>query len=133
MWKRLVWSTTLITWHLNYPLSIAAVKAVAWTIAKKSDQPNRFNSEAGPGGEWLRNFKKRQNLTSRKPDNIGWGRSRMANMMFFKQHFETIDRLNLRNKSQFEPPFSKEGGIDFLKFGNKGGDKIFFLERKGLN
>ena len=25
------------------------------------------------------------------------------------------------------------GGIDFLKFRNKGGDKIFFLEREGLD
>ena len=26
-----------------------------------------------------------------------------------------------------------KGGIDFLKFGNKGGDEIFFLEREGLD
>ena len=34
------------------------------------------------------------------------------------------------------PPFTKgeEGeGIDFLKFGNKGEDKIFFLDREGLD
>ena len=30
------------------------------------------------------------------------------------------------------PPFTK-GGIDFLKFGNEGGDEIFFLEREGLD
>ena len=30
------------------------------------------------------------------------------------------------------PPLQR-GWIDFLKFGNKGGDKIFFLERKGLD
>ena len=30
------------------------------------------------------------------------------------------------------PPLQK-GGIDFLKFGNKGGDEIFFLEREELN
>ena len=30
------------------------------------------------------------------------------------------------------PPFTK-GGIDFLKFGSKGGDEIFFLEREGLD
>ena len=28
---------------------------------------------------------------------------------------------------------SKGGGIDFLKFGNKGGGEIFFLEREGLD
>ena len=36
------------------------------------------------------------------------------------------------------PPFTKGGeglggGIDFLIFGNKGGDKKFFLEREGLD
>ena len=30
------------------------------------------------------------------------------------------------------PPFIK-GGIDFLKFGNKSGDEIFFLEKEGLD
>ena len=25
------------------------------------------------------------------------------------------------------------GGIDFLSFGSKGGDEIFFLEREGLD
>ena len=31
------------------------------------------------------------------------------------------------------PPFIKGEGIDFFKFGNKGGDEIFFLEREGLD
>ena len=30
-------------------------------------------------------------------------------------------------------PLFIKGGIDFLKFGNKDRDEIFFLERKGLN
>ena len=30
------------------------------------------------------------------------------------------------------PPPLQRGGIEFLKFGNKGGDEIFFLEREGL-
>ena len=47
------------------------------------------------------------NLTNRKPDNFDQGRSRMANMMVFKQYLYlleekinrlTINRLNLRNK-----------------------------------
>ena len=29
------------------------------------------------------------------------------------------------------PPFTKRG-IDFLKFGNKGGDKIFFSRKGGV-
>ena len=31
------------------------------------------------------------------------------------------------------PLLYKGGGIDFLKFGIKGGDKIFFLEREELD
>ena len=31
------------------------------------------------------------------------------------------------------PPPLQRGRIDFLKFGNKGGDKIIFLEREGLD
>ena len=44
---------------INHPLSVAAVKAFAWAIAKKSDHPNRFNLETGPGDKWFRNFKKK--------------------------------------------------------------------------
>ena len=35
----------------------------------------------------------------------------------------------------FDPPPLQRGrgGIDFLKFGDKGGDEIFFLEREGLD
>ena len=36
----------------------------------------------------------------------------------------------------FEPPlplYKMGGGVDFLKFGNKGRDEIFFLEREGLD
>ena len=29
-------------------------------------------------------------------------------------------------------PSPYKGGVDFLKFGNKGGDEIYFLEREGL-
>ena len=50
----------------------------------------------------VQKLQKRQSLTNKKPDNIDQGKSRMANMMVFKQHFdllvETIDRVNLRNK-----------------------------------
>ena len=46
--------------------------------------------------------KKRQNLAKREPDKVDQGRSRMANMTIFNQHFDllekTINRLNLRNK-----------------------------------
>ena len=32
-----------------------------------------------------------------------------------------------------DTPILYKGGVDFLKFGNEGGDKIFFLEMEGLD
>ena len=47
----------------------------------------------------------KRNLTNKIPDNVDQGRSRMANMMIFKQCFDkekinrlTINMLNLTNK-----------------------------------
>ena len=89
---------------INHPLSVPAVKAFAWSIAKRSTTPIRFNQETGPGKKWYRNFKARHNLTNRKPDNVDRGRSRMGNTTVWKQHFdfleETIDQLQLRDKPQ---------------------------------
>ena len=51
---------------INHLLSIPAVKTFAWAITKRSANPNRFNTETGPGDKWYRNFKSRHNLTNRK-------------------------------------------------------------------
>ena len=67
------------TASINHPLSIHAVKAFSWAIAKRITNPNRFNPETGPGDKWYRNLKARHNLTNRKPDNVDRGRSRMGN------------------------------------------------------
>ena len=45
-------------------------------------------------------------------------------------HVELFDIHRMLHSSN--SPFTK-GWIDFLKFGDKGGDKIFFLEREGLD
>ena len=86
---------------INHLLSVPAVKAFASAIAKKSTNPNRFNTETGPGNKWYRNFKGRHNLTNRKLDNVDRERSRMGNTTVWKQHFdlleETIDKLELRS------------------------------------
>ena len=85
---------------INHPLSVPAVKAFAWAIAKKSTNPNRFNTETGPGNKWYRNFKGRHDLTNRKLDNVDRERSRMGNTTVRKQYFnfleERIDKLELR-------------------------------------
>ena len=78
---------------INHPLSIPAVKAFAWSIVKKSQRPNRFDTETGPGDKWYNNFKKRNNLTNRKPNNIDCGRSRMANFTVYEQHFTLLEKI----------------------------------------
>ena len=78
---------------INHPLSIPAVKAFAWSIVKKSQQPNCFNTEIETRDKWYNNFKKRNNLTNRKLDNIDCGRSRMANITVYKQDFTSLEKI----------------------------------------
>ena len=40
---------------INHPLSIPAVKAFAWTINKRSSNPNRFNREKEINGKEILN------------------------------------------------------------------------------
>ena len=52
--------------------------------------------------------------------------------------YDLIILIGLRNAIVRTRPLYKGGGgggggIDLLKFGNKDEDKIFFLEREGLN
>lgn len=87
---------------INHSPSIAAVKAFSRTLAKKSNAPSHFNTYNGPEDKWYQNFKKRHNLTNRKPDNVDGGRLRMANTTVWKQYFDlleaTIDKLGLRHE-----------------------------------
>ena len=59
----------------------------------KSESPNLFNAETGPGDKWHNNFKKRNNLTTRKPINIDHGRSTMANITVYEQHFTLLEKI----------------------------------------
>ena len=48
-------------------------------------------------------------------------------------YFDDMDVDTVRTHPPPSHPPLQRGGIDFLKFGNKGGDKTFFLEREGLD
>ena len=50
-----------------------------------------------------------------------------------KPHCVMIENISSNNIVQTPPYSIIKGGIDFLKFGNKRGDEIFFLEREGLD
>ena len=53
----------------------------------------------------------------------------------FRQEGTLPDRYRILHNSNPPPPLTKwgGGGVDFLKFGNEGGDEIFFLEKEGLD
>ena len=57
----------------------------------------------------------------------------LTSLVFLQQgNVEKSEKFMKVHSSNPSPPFTK-GGIDFLKFGNKGGDEVFFLEREGLD
>ena len=56
--------------YMQSDILIAAVKAFAWTLARKSIAPSRFNTYNGPEDKWYQNFKKRHILTNRKPQSF---------------------------------------------------------------
>ena len=81
---------------INHPLTISAIKVFAWSILKNSQCPNKFNSSVGPGDNWYLMFKKRHNLTNRKPDNKDRVCSRMENETVFNQHFDLLEKNKIR-------------------------------------
>ena len=54
-----------------------------------------------------------------------------------RHHVSICQKGNLKSasivRSPHPTPLLQRGRIDFLKFGNKGGDKMFFLETEGLH
>ena len=85
---------------MNHLLSIQAVKAFGWAVAKKVPIQTDL-IQRRPGVKWYRNFELGHKLTNRKLDNVDRGRSRIGNVTVWKQHFnlleETIDKLELRD------------------------------------
>ena len=53
------------------PLTVLVVKAVAWAIVRKSNQPSRFHATNGPSWKWWQGFKKiHPEIFFKKPDNL---------------------------------------------------------------
>ena len=75
---------------IGHPLGILEVKMFAWSIAKRSENPNCFGDK-GPSAKWWRGFRKRhERLTLRKPDKLDRRRSNTAKRSVVKKHFETL-------------------------------------------
>ena len=75
---------------IGHPLNISEIKLFAWSIAKRSSNPNSFG-EAGPSRSWWIGFKRRHtDLTLRKPDKLDRRRSKMSNKAVVDKHFEIL-------------------------------------------
>ena len=99
----------------SHPLTVPLIKAFAYSIIRRIDQPTRFNSDTGPSWKWWRDFKKRHpEITLQKPDNLDRGRSRMNNQVsmnkFFELYKSKLDRLDLLHKPDMFN--ADESGID---------------------
>ena len=75
---------------IGHPLGVLEVKMFAWSIAKRSDNPDCFGDK-GPSTKWWRGFRKRHSrLTLRKPDKLDRRRSNTAKKSVVKKHFEIL-------------------------------------------
>jgi hypothetical protein len=75
---------------IGHPLGVLEVKMFAWSIAKRSENPDCFG-ENGPSHKWWCGFKKRhKRLTLRKPDKLDRRRSNTAKRSVVRKHFEAL-------------------------------------------
>lgn len=75
---------------IGHPLGVAEVKMFAWSIAKRSTNPDCFG-ENGPSHKWWRGFRRRhKNLTMRKPDKLDRRRKNTAKRSVVRKHFELL-------------------------------------------
>ena len=87
---------------VGHPLNIGEVKLFAWSIGRRSADPNCFG-ESGPSHNWWLGFKARhEDLTLRKPDKLDRRRNNMSKKSVVDSHFqllkETLEQHDLLNK-----------------------------------
>ena len=75
---------------IGHPLGVLEVKLFAWSIGKRSANPDVFG-EKGPSQKWWRGFRQRhKNLTLRKPDKLDRRRNNTAKRSVVRKHFECL-------------------------------------------
>ena len=75
---------------IGHPLGVLEVKMFAWSIAKRSVNPDCFG-ENGPSQKWWRGFRQRHNrLTLRTPDRLDRRRKTTAKRSVVRKHFEAL-------------------------------------------
>ena len=97
-----------------FPLNIKQIKDFTWAIGGRGCE-KQFK-EGGPTEKWWRGFKKQHpDLSSRTPDNLDRGQSRMANENVVKSYFNRLKKILQEN-----------GLLDDA-------EKIFNVDESGLN
>ena len=89
----------------SHPVTVPVIKAFAWAIVRKRNQPSRFYPTNGPNWKWWGGFKNRHpEISLRKPDNLDQVRSRMNNQVvmdkFFKLLKEELESIDILNKPE---------------------------------
>ena len=89
---------------IGHPLGVQEIKMFAWSIAKRSTNPDCFGDN-GPSKKWWLGFRKRhKSLTLRKPDKLDRRRSRTAKKSVVKEHFdklkEALEKADLLDKPE---------------------------------
>ena len=89
---------------IGHPLGISEIKTFAWSISKRSINPDCFGDN-GPSHKWWRGFRLRhKNLTLRKPDKLDRRRNNTAKRSVVREHFEklkeSLEKANLLNKPE---------------------------------
>ena len=78
----------------SHPVTVTLIKAFAWAIVRKSNQPSRFHPTNGSSWKWWQGFKKRYpKIDLRKPDNLNQGRSRMNNQVVMDKYFKLLKEV----------------------------------------
>ena len=76
------------------PIIHTHCESICLEFCQKSQLPNCFNAETGPGDKWYNKFKKQNSLTNKKSDNIDCGISRVANITVYEQQFTLLEKIS---------------------------------------
>ena len=82
---------------IGHPLTVADVKVFAWSVGKRSTNPECF-TENGPSDKWWRGFKNRhRRITLRKADKLDRRRRQMSKKSTMNKHFDLLKEVLIKS------------------------------------
>lgn len=82
---------------IGHPLTVADIKIFAWSVGKRSSNPECF-TENGPSHKWWRGFRKRHpRITLRKPDKLDRRRRQMSKKSTMDKHFDLLKEVLIKS------------------------------------